>query len=142
MEMRVVTLGLENAGKTSILFRLKQDEFVQSIPTIGLSCDVIFEKEYFTSLSSVRIFYAGFNVETVEYKNIRFTVWDVGGQPKLRPLWKHYLLNTQAVIYVIDSNDVTQLHEAKNELTRLLQERELRDASLLILANKQVTSFA
>ena len=71
IEMRVVTLGLDGAGKTSILFKLKQNEFVQTIPTIG------------------------FNVETLEYKNIKFTVWDVGGQPKLRPLWKHYYLNTQ-----------------------------------------------
>jgi small GTP-binding protein len=69
--MRVVTLGLDGSGKTSILFKLKQNEFVQSIPTIG------------------------FNVETLEYKNIKFTVWDVGGQHKLRPLWKHYYLNTQ-----------------------------------------------
>ena len=71
IEMRVVTLGLDGSGKTSILFKLKQNEFVQSIPTIG------------------------FNVETLEYKNIKFTVWDVGGQHKLRPLWKHYYLNTQ-----------------------------------------------
>ena len=71
IEMRVVTLGLDSSGKTSILFKLKQNEFVQTIPTIG------------------------FNVETLEYKNIKFTVWDVGGQPKLRPLWKHYYLNTQ-----------------------------------------------
>ena len=71
IEMRVVTLGLDGSGKTSILFKLKQNEFVQTIPTIG------------------------FNVETLEYKNIKFTVWDVGGQPKLRPLWKHYYLNTQ-----------------------------------------------
>uniref|UniRef100_A0A3Q2D885 RING-type E3 ubiquitin transferase n=1 Tax=Cyprinodon variegatus TaxID=28743 RepID=A0A3Q2D885_CYPVA len=71
MEIRVVTLGLDGAGKTTILFKLKQDEFMQPIPTIG------------------------FNVETVEYKNLKFTIWDVGGKHKLRPLWKHYYLNTQ-----------------------------------------------
>ena len=64
------------SGKTSILFKLKQNEFVQTIPTIG------------------------FNVETLEYKNIKFTVWDVGGQPKLRPLWKHYYLNTQVCLFL------------------------------------------
>jgi small GTP-binding protein len=71
MEMRVVTLGLDGAGKTSVLFKLKQDEFVAATPTIG------------------------FNVESLEFRSLQFTVWDVGGQPKLRPLWKHYYLNTQ-----------------------------------------------
>ncbi|KAK0065981.1 E3 ubiquitin-protein ligase TRIM23, partial [Biomphalaria pfeifferi] len=71
IEMRVVTLGLDGAGKTSILFKLKQNEFISTIPTIG------------------------FNVETVEYKNFQFTIWDVGGQHKIRPLWKHYYFNTQ-----------------------------------------------
>lgn len=42
----------------------------------------------------------GFNVETVEYKNISFTVWDVGGQDKIRPLWRHYFQNTQACILI------------------------------------------
>ncbi|CAH1244248.1 TRIM23 [Branchiostoma lanceolatum] len=88
MEMRVVTLGLDESGKTAILFKLKQDEFMQTIPTIG------------------------FNVETVEYKNLKFTIWDVGGKPKLRPLWKHYYLNTQAVIFVVDSADCARLDEA------------------------------
>jgi tripartite motif-containing protein 23 len=69
--MRVVTLGLDGAGKTSVLFKLKQNEFMTMLPTIG------------------------FNVETVEYNNLKFTIWDVGGQHKLRPLWKHYYLNTQ-----------------------------------------------
>jgi len=44
-------------------------------------------------------------VETVEYKNISFTVWDVGGQDKIRPLWRHYFQNTQGLIFVVDSND-------------------------------------
>ena len=74
IEMRVITLGLDGAGKTSILFKLKQNEFVQTIPTIG------------------------FNVEELEYKNIKFTVWDVGGLHKIRSLWKHYYYNTQVKI--------------------------------------------
>lgn len=113
IEMRVVTLGLDGAGKTSILFKLKQDEFVSTIPTIG------------------------FNVETIEYKNFKFTVWDVGGQPKLRPLWRHYYFNTQAVIFVVDATDADRLPEAQAELTKLMTEKELKDASLLIFANKE-----
>lgn len=113
IEMRIVTLGLDDAGKSSILFKLKQNEFVQTIPTIG------------------------FNVETVEYKNLKFTIWDVGGQPKLRPLWKHYYLNTQAIIFVVDSSNSDRLPEAHAELTKLVLEKELKEAALLIFANKQ-----
>nr|XP_013009424.1 E3 ubiquitin-protein ligase TRIM23 isoform X2 [Cavia porcellus] len=113
MEIRVVTLGLDGAGKTTILFKLKQDEFMQPIPTIG------------------------FNVETVEYKNLKFTIWDVGGKHKLRPLWKHYYLNTQAVVFVVDSSHRDRINEAHSELAKLLTEKELRDALLLIFANKQ-----
>ena len=47
-------------------------------------------------------FISGFNVETVEYKNISFTVWDVGGQDKIRPLWRHYFQNTQGIVAIID----------------------------------------
>jgi len=82
--------------------------------------------------------YQGFNVETVEYKNISFTVWDVGGQDKIRPLWRHYFQNTQGLIFVVDSNDRERVGEARDELHRMLQEDELRDAVLLIFANKQV----
>lgn len=96
----------------------------------------------------------GFNVETVEYKNISFTVWDVGGQDKIRPLWRHcrhyhYLggisahlastdfQNTQGIIFVVDSNDRERVSEAREELQRMLNEDELRDALLLVFANKQ-----
>ncbi|KAJ3602069.1 hypothetical protein NHX12_029829 [Muraenolepis orangiensis] len=78
-----------------------------------------------------------FNVETVEYKNISFTVWDVGGQDKIRPLWRHYFQNTQGLIFVVDSNDRERVNEAREELMRMLAEDELRDAVLLIFANKQ-----
>lgn len=79
----------------------------------------------------------GFNVETVEYKNICFTVWDVGGQDKIRPLWRHYFQNTQGLIFVVDSNDRERIVEAERELQNMLAEDELRDAVLLVFANKQ-----
>ncbi|CAE1274053.1 ARF1_2 [Acanthosepion pharaonis] len=98
---------------TTILYKLKLGEIVTTIPTIG------------------------FNVETVEYKNISFTVWDVGGQDKIRPLWRHYFQNTQGLIFVVDSNDRERIGEARDELSRMLGEDELRDAVLLVFANKQ-----
>ncbi|NXG43520.1 ARF5 factor, partial [Psilopogon haemacephalus] len=106
-------VGLDAAGKTTILYKLKLGEIVTTIPTIG------------------------FNVETVEYKNICFTVWDVGGQDKIRPLWRHYFQNTQGLIFVVDSNDRERVQESAEELQKMLQEDELRDAVLLVFANKQ-----
>ena len=94
--MRILMVGLDAAGKTTILYKLKLGEIVTTIPTIG------------------------FNVETVEYKNISFTVWDVGGQDKIRPLWRHYFQNTQGLIFVIDSNDRERVNEAKDELNKML----------------------
>jgi ADP-ribosylation factor protein 1 len=73
-------VGLDAAGKTTILYKLKLGEIVTTIPTIG--------KRVRRSLSLME----GFNVETVDYKNISFTVWDVGGQDKIRPLWRHCTL--------------------------------------------------
>merc|ERR1712168_37261 len=98
-EMRILMVGLDAAGKTTILYKLKLGEIVTTIPTIG------------------------FNVETVEDKN--------------RPLWRHYFQNTQGLIFVVDSNDRERAAEAKDELTKMLQEDELKDAVLLVFANKQ-----
>lgn len=92
-EMRILMVGLDAAGKTTILYKLKLGEIVTTIPTIGkwkliASLSKGFITKYLFNL-------IGFNVETVEYKNISFTVWDVGGQDKIRPLWRHYFQNTQ-----------------------------------------------
>ncbi|KAF7174236.1 hypothetical protein CNMCM5623_006768 [Aspergillus felis] len=122
-EMRILMVGLDAAGKTTILYKLKLGEIVTTIPTIGQSSN---------PAGSGR-----FNVETVEYKNIQFTVWDVGGQDKIRPLWRHYFQNTQGIIFVVDSNDRDRIVEAREELQRMLNEDELRDALLLVFANKQ-----
>merc|ERR1712146_353531 len=112
-DCRILMVGLDAAGKTTILYKLNLGEVVTTIPTIG------------------------FNVETVEYKNVAITCWDVGGKDKIRPLWRHYYQNTQAVIMVVDSNDRDRIDEARDELHRMLNEEELRDAALVVFANKQ-----
>lgn len=76
-------------------------------------------------------------METIHYKNIDFTAWDVGGRDKIRPLYRHYFANTQALIYVIDSNDRERVKSAGEELASMLREDELREAVLVVLANKQ-----
>merc|ERR1712217_236338 len=112
-EMRILMVGLDAAGKTTILYKLKHGEVVTTIPTIG------------------------FNVETVEYKNISFTVWDVGGQDKIRKLWRHYYQGTQGLIFAVDSNDRDRIEDAREELTKILGEEEMHGAVLLVFANKQ-----
>lgn len=139
----------------AILYKLKLNQDVTTIPTVG------------------------FNVETVTYKNTKFNVWDVGGQDKIRPLWRHYfsgayncprkstspfpyavatlaaqsimhsgcaisegsqadtLPGTQGLIFVIDSSDRDRIEEARSELARIIQDREMKDALLLVFANKQ-----
>ncbi|XP_004589384.2 ADP-ribosylation factor 6-like [Ochotona princeps] len=79
----------------------------------------------------------GFNVETVTYKNVKFNVWDVGGQDKIRPLWRHYYTGTQGLIFVVDCADRDRIDEACQELHRIINDREMRDAIILIFANKQ-----
>merc|ERR1712170_92631 len=105
-EMRILMVGLDAAGKTTILYKLKLGEVVTTIPTIG------------------------FNVEEVQYKNINFTVWDVGGQDKIRKLWRYYYQNTQGVIFVVDSNDRERIEDAREELAKILNEDEMCDAVL------------
>ena len=120
-KLGLLMVGLDAAGKTTILYKLKLGEVVTTIPTIG------------------------FNVETVEYKNISFTCWDVGGRCKIRPLWRHYYQNTKGLIFVVDSNDKERINDeiydydnsAKEELHKMLQEDELKDVTLLVFANKQ-----
>eukprot|EP00727_Mastigamoeba_balamuthi_P013662 m51a1_g8919 putative adp-ribosylation factor-like protein 1 (186) ;mRNA; f:806035-807161 len=112
-EVRILILGLDSAGKTTILYRLHCGEVVTTIPTIG------------------------FNVENVTYKNIKFQVWDLGGQDSIRPYWRCYYANTDAVVFVVDSADRARVGIAREELHTILEEEELRDAVLLVFANKQ-----
>lgn len=141
-EMRLLMLGLDAAGKTS-----------QTVPSSRLPLLAASISPFSTSLTDLSIpaiLYklklhqdattiptVGFNVETVTYKNIRFNVWDVGGQDKIRPLWRHYFSGTQGLVFVVDSSDRTRIDEARQELQRIINDREMRDALLLVFANKQ-----
>lgn len=113
-DVRILMLGLDAAGKTTSLYKMKLGEIVTSIPTIG------------------------FNVETVTFKNVNLVTWDVGGRDKIRPLYRHYYSNTDALVCVIDSNDRERFDDALEEtIGRTVNEDELRDVPYLILANKQ-----
>jgi len=113
-EVRVLILGLDNAGKTTILYKLyAPDRVIRTMPTIG------------------------FNVETVTYKNLNFNVWDLGGQTNIRPYWRCYYANTNAIIYVVDSTDKERLALSRKELMSMLAEEELKNVHLLVFANKQ-----
>ena len=146
IQSRISMVGLDAAGKTTILYKLKLGENVCTIPTIG------------------------FNVEEIVFQNLNMTVWDIGGQKTIRsvisividfleifikcifcrcgilinkmihfrPLWSYYFENNDAVIYVVDSSDRERFDEAKEELWDLITDDRLRDSSLLVLANKQV----
>ncbi|KMT01151.1 hypothetical protein BVRB_9g224030 isoform A [Beta vulgaris subsp. vulgaris] len=112
-QIKLLMVGLDASGKTTILYKLKLGQVVRAMPTIG------------------------FNVETVEYNNLNFAVWDLGGQEKIRALWKHYYRNTQGLIFVVDSTDRGRIIEARNQLHRIISEDELCNAAVLVFANKQ-----
>ena len=112
-EIRVVIIGLDLAGKTSILNKLKYDEAGNTTPTVG------------------------FNFQTVVHKRSEINIWDTGGQDKIRDLWKHYYEQVNGIIFVVDSTDENRLEEAKNELHKALSDIRLKDAFLCIIANKQ-----
>lgn len=111
-------IGLDNAGKSTILYKLKVNEVVSTLPTIGFNC------------------------EAVDYKGLCFNMWDVGGQDKIRVLWKHYYQNSDAIIYVVDSVDNTRFSLASEELFKTLSEEELVGVPVLVFANKQDISQA
>jgi len=113
IDARIVMVGLDAAGKTTVLYKLKLNDVVTTIPTIG------------------------FNVERVEYKNLKMTIWDIGGQDRLRPLWRHYYENTNGVIFVVDSCDRTRVKIARDEIAKMMAEPALQGAKLCVFANKQ-----
>ena len=110
---KIIILGIQNAGKTTILYRLALGQLVKTTPTIGS------------------------NVEEINYNNVKFQAWDLGGQENMRSVWDVYYLNTDGVIFVIDSNDKENYEESKNQFYKILQNDTLKNAVILIFANKQ-----
>ncbi|XP_071750431.1 ADP-ribosylation factor-like protein 4D [Centroberyx gerrardi] len=118
--MHVVVIGLDSAGKTSLLYRLKLREFVETIPTKGFNME--------------RIKVSMGNSKT---NSTTFQVWDVGGQEKLRPLWKSYTRRTDGLVFVVDAAETERMEEAKVELHRITRSAENQGVPVLVLANKQ-----
>ena len=110
---RILMVGLDSAGKTAITQYLKYGEIVSTIPTMY------------------------FNLETIEFKGITFTIWDLEGKCPMRRLWYQYCNNSDAIIFVVDSVDNERLEEVKEEIWSLLREEKLAKCHLLIYANKQ-----
>ena len=144
--MRVIIIGLDNAGKTTILCKFTPLSNNNSSCFWKYQTDYIQERQslQFQVSASLEIFVTnlfynsavGFNVETVTFNNLKLQVWDLGGQTGLRPYWRCYYQDTSAIVYVIDSADKERLEVARQEMELMLQEEELKGAPVLILANK------
>ena len=111
---KILFLGLDGAGKTTILYQIKLNVTIQTISTIG------------------------FNVETIDPINdTHFTVWDVCGQENDRPFWRHFFQNVLGFVFVVDSSDIDRLEEARNELYTVVNREENKDIPFVVIANKQ-----
>eukprot|EP01135_Chromosphaera_perkinsii_P008932 Nk52_evm42s1524 gene=Nk52_evmTU42s1524 len=112
-EVRILLLGLDNGGKTTLLKSLASEDITQITPT------------------------QGFNIKSVLREGCKFNVWDIGGQKAIRPYWKNYFENADCLIYVIDSADKKRMEETGFELQTLLEEEKLKGIPLIVFANKQ-----
>lgn len=118
--LHIVVIGLDSAGKTSLLYRLKLREFVETIPTKGFN------------MERIKVPMGNSKTNTTMYQ-----VWDVGGQEKLRPLWKSYTRRTDGLVFVVDAAETERMEEAKVELHRIARLAENQGVPMLVLANKQ-----
>ncbi|XP_065136824.1 ADP-ribosylation factor-like 4aa [Paramisgurnus dabryanus] len=114
----ITILGLDSAGKTTVLYRLQFNEFVNTVPTRGFNAEKV-------------------KVPFGDSRTVTFHFWDVGGQEKLRPLWKSYTRCTDGIVFVVDSLDAERMEEAKTELYKIARSSENQGVPVLIIANKQ-----
>lgn len=112
-EARVLMLGLDNAGKTTILKALSDEDITTITPT------------------------QGFNIKSLMRDGFNLKIWDIGGQKTIRAYWRNYFEQTDALIYVIDSSDKKRLAESGHELDLILQEEKMNGVPLMVFANKQ-----
>ena len=113
VEARLILLGLDNAGKSTILRKLVDQEVNSVTPT------------------------QGFNIKSITSDGFKLNVWDIGGQKSIRPYWRNYYNSTDAIIYVIDAADRRRMEETGIELQQLLDEELLVGIPIVIYANKQ-----
>ena len=112
-EARILVLGLDNAGKTTILKKLSGEDTSHIMPT------------------------QGFNIKTLVHDGFRLNVWDIGGQKTIRTYWNNYYESTDALLFVIDSSDRRRIQECGQELSDLIEDEKLAGIPLIIFANKQ-----
>jgi len=112
-EPRILILGLDNAGKTTILKKLADEDISQISPT------------------------QGFNIKSLQHAGVKLNMWDIGGQKMIRTYWRNYFDETDCLVYVVDSADKHRLEECGTELQLLLEEEKLSGVHLLVYANKQ-----
>ncbi|GAQ35998.1 hypothetical protein ASPNIDRAFT_51734 [Aspergillus niger] len=111
-EMRILMLGLDNAGKTTIVKQIMNEDVTTVSPTLG------------------------FIIKTIDFQGYRLNIWDVGGQKTLRSYWKNYFEKTDTLIWVVDATDRLRVDDCRDELAGLLLEERLMGASLLVFLNK------
>ena len=126
-------LGLDNAGKTTILMRFMKESILGIPPTVGFNIKT--KSEYIVCKDGTG------NIEGANAGNLnssfKLNIWDVGGQRSIRTFWRNYFEQTDGLIWVVDSADVFRLDDCRKELHALLKEERLAGASLLVFANKQ-----
>merc|ERR1711890_142789 len=108
--IEISMVGLDSAGKTTVLYQMKTKTTIATIPTIG------------------------FNVESFKVKNVTFNVWDIGGQDKIRALWSTYIENAAGIVFVVDIVDKDRWSEAAAELEKIISLSG--NKPILVLANK------
>ena len=112
-ELRVLMVGLDNAGKTTVVKRVNGESIDEISPTLG------------------------FNIKTMTYGDYSLNVWDVGGQKTLRAYWRNYYEATDGLIWVVDSADSRRMRDCAEALASVLEEEKLAGASVLVFANKR-----
>jgi len=116
--VHVAVLGLDAAGKSTVLYRLKFDDYISTVPTIGFNCERV-------------------RGTVGNSRGITFVMWDVGGQDRVRPLWRAYTRSADGIVFVVDSADLERLEEARLELSRTAKTPEAAGIPVLVIANKQ-----